>query len=341
LEYPDTASRNLFYEELLSRLEAMPGVEAATLSDGLPASGNGTRVFEVAGQEYGEDRDFPIAREGIVTPGYFRTFQTEILQGRAFTVQDRMDAPRVCIVNETFARTFLDGDAMGKTIRMGIRDTAARWLTVIGVVPDMRMEGIGNNEESPAGFYIPIAQGGVGDFVSIAVRTQTAPMTKTQEVRAAVGTIDPNLPIFQVMSMEGVIDRQTWFYNVFGKLFMVFGFTALFLAAVGLYGVMAFAVVQRTPEMGVRMAHGAEGRQLIALVMRKGATQLVVGLGIGLGLAVLVAGQLQMLLFEVNARDPIVFATVVATLAVAGLLASFIPARRVTKVDPVTALTPG
>ncbi|MFG1690975.1 ABC transporter permease [Gemmatimonadota bacterium] len=341
LEYPDTASKNLFYEALLPRLEAIPGVEVATLSDGLPASGNGTRVFEVEGQDYGEDDDFPIAHEGIVTPGYFRTFQAELLQGRAFSVSDRMSALRVCIVNETFARTFLDGDAMGKHIRMGIRDTDAQWLTVIGVVPDMRMEGIGNDEASPAGFYIPIAQGGVGNFVSIAARTQGPPLAKTQDVRSAVASIDPNLPIFRVMSMEGVIERQTWFYNVFGTLFMAFGFAALFLAAVGLYGVMAFAVAQRTQEMGVRMAHGAQGRQLIALVMRKGARQLAVGLGIGLGLAVLAAGQLQMILFEVNARDPSVFAAVIATLACAGLVASFIPARRVTKVDPVTALTPG
>ena len=341
VEYPDTASKNLFYEALLARLEAIPGVEAATLSDGLPASGNGTRVFEVEGQDYGEDDDFPIAREGIVTPGYFRTFQAEVLQGRAFSVSDRMSTLRVCVVNETFARTFLDGDAMGKHIRMGIRDTAAQWLTVIGVVPDMRMEGIGNNESSPAGFYIPIAQAGVGNFVSIAARTQGPPLAKTQDVRSAVASIDPNLPIFRVMSMEGVIERQAWFYNVFGTLFMAFGFAALFLAAVGLYGVMAFAVAQRTQEMGVRMAHGAQGRQLIALVMRKSARQLVVGLGIGLGLAVLAAGQLQMILFEVNARDPSVFAAVIVTLAGTGLLASFIPARRVTKVDPVTALTPG
>lgn len=341
LEYPDTASRTRFYEQLLSRLEAIPGVEAATLSDGLPASGNGTRVFEVEGQDYGEDDDFPIAREGIVTPGYFRTFQAEVLQGRAFSDSDRMSTLRVCVVNETFARTFLDGDAMGKHIRMGIRDTAAQWLTVIGVVPDMRMEGIGNNESSPAGFYIPIAQAGVGDFVSIAARTQGPPLAKTQDVRSAVASIDPNLPIFRVMSMEGVIERQAWFYNVFGTLFMAFGFAALFLAAVGLYGVMAFAVAQRTQEMGVRMAHGAQGRQLIALVMRRSARQLVVGLGIGLGLAVLAAGQLQMILFEVNARDPSVFAAVIVTLAFTGLLASFIPARRVTKVDPVTALTPG
>lgn len=121
---------------------------------------------------------------------------------------------------------------------------------------------------------------------------------------------------------------------------MAFGFAALFLAGVGLYGVMSLAVAQRTQEMGVRMAHGAQGGQLIALVMRRGAVQLGIGMGIGLLLAVLVAGQIQFILFEVNARDPSVFGLVLATLTVAGFLASFIPARRVTKVDPVTALTP-
>ncbi len=340
-EYPDTASRVQFYGELLPRLEAIPGVEAATLSDGLPASGNGARVFEVEGQDYATDDDFPNAREGIVTPGYFRTFQTKVLDGRAFRVADRRETLPVCVVNETFARTvFPDGNVLGKRIRMGVRDTTAQWLTVVGLVPDMKMEGIGNNEASPAGFYIPIAQSGVGNFVSIAVRTQGPPLAKTQDVRSAVVSIDANLPIFQIMSMEGVIDRQTFFFSVFGTLFMVFGFAALFLAAVGLYGVMSFSVAQRTQEMGVRMALGAQGRQLIGLVMRKGAVQLLIGLGIGLVIAVLAAGQLQIILFDMEARDPVVFASVLATLAVAGLLASFIPARRVTSVDPVSALTP-
>jgi predicted permease len=340
VEYPDTVSRLQFYAELLPRLEAIPGVEAATLSDGLPASGNGARVFEVEGQDYAEDDDFPTAREGIVTPGYFRTFQTEVLQGRAFGLADRQGALPVCVVNETFVRTFFANEnALGRRIRMGQRDTTAHWLTVVGVVPDMRMEGIGNNDASPAGFYIPIAQSGVGNFVSLALRTQGPPMSKTAEVRAAVASIDPNLPIFQVMSMEGVIDRQTFFFSVFGKLFMAFGFSALFLAAVGLYGVMSFAVAQRTHEMGVRMALGAQGRQLVGLVMRKGAVQLAIGLGLGLALAVLAAGRLQIILFEVNARDPAVFGTVLFTLASAGILASFIPAKRVTRVDPVSALT--
>jgi ABC-type antimicrobial peptide transport system permease subunit len=138
--------------------------------------------------------------------------------------------------------------------------------------------------------------------------------------------------------MPDVIKAQTWFYTTFGTLFMVFGFVALFLAAVGLYGVMSFSVSQRRTEMGVRMALGASGRSLIGLVMRKGAIQMAVGLVIGLILAGLATTPLQIVLFEVNARDPMVFGTIVVTLAVTGLLASFVPARRVTKVDPATAL---
>ena len=345
LEYPDTASRVAFFDLLLERLDGLPGVEAATLSDGLPAAGNGVRLIQVEGQEYAEEEDLPGAREGIVTPGYFRTFQTEVLQGRAFVASDRAGALPVVVVNETFARNFLDGDALGRRLRKRPPNTEfqgveSEWLTVVGVVPDMRMEGIGNSEASPAGFYIPIEQSDVGGTVTIALRTRNEPMAMTPEVRSAVAAIDPDLPIFQILDMEGVIARQTFFYTIFGKLFMAFGFAALFLAAVGLYGVMSFAVAQRTQEMGVRMAHGARSRQLIGLVMRKGARQLGIGLGIGLGLAILAAGQVQFILFEVNARDPVVFGLVVATLGVAGLLASFVPARRVTKVDPVTALTP-
>ena len=338
-EYPDTAERVRFYDELLPRLAAIPGVEAATLSDGLPASGNGTRVFEVEGASYATDDDFPLAREGIVTDGYFETFQTRVLSGRSFTRGDRRESQPVAVVNESFARTFFaDGDPLGRRIRMGVRDTTARWLTIVGVVPDLHMEGIGNNGGSPAGFYIPISQSGVGNFVSIALRTRGAPLEKTSEVRAAVTSIDPDLPIFRVMSMDGVIAEQTWFYRIFGTLFMAFGFAALFLASVGLYGVMSFSVTRRSHEMGVRMALGAQGGQLVWLVLRKGLVQLAIGLGIGLGLAALAAGPLQFILYEVQARDPAVFSAVVATLALIGVAASFIPARRVTRVDPVIAL---
>lgn len=340
-EYPDTASHIRFYDQLLPRLLAIPGVEAATLSDGLPASGNGTRVFEVEGGSYATDDDFPIAREGIVTPGYFETFRTPILQGRGFSTADRHESLPVAIANESFVRAFLpDGDPLGRRIRMGRRDTTAQWLTIIGVVPDMKMEGIANLDASPAGFYIPIAQSGVGTFVSIAVGTRGAPMRITPDVRAAVESLDRNLPIFEVLSMEDVIAKETWFYWLFGNLFMVFGFAALFLAAIGLYGVMSFAVSRRTQEMGIRMALGADGPVLVRLVMKRGVAQLAVGMVLGIGLAALAASPLQIILYEVRARDPMVFAMVVAALAFTGLLASFLPASRVTRVDPVVALTP-
>lgn len=138
--------------------------------------------------------------------------------------------------------------------------------------------------------------------------------------------------------MRVIIERQTWFYRVFGTFFMSFGICALFLAAAGLYGVMSFAVTQRTREMGVRSALGATGRQMIALVMRRSVIQLAIGLVLGLGLALAASGALQPVLYHVNPRDRVVFAGVVITLAAASLLASYLPARRVTRIDPVTAL---
>jgi predicted permease len=339
LEYPDTASRVGFYEHLLPRIQAIPGVEGATLSDGLPAAGNGTRVFEVEGATYATDDDYPIAREGIVTDGYFETFRVHVLRGRTFLRSDRRESQSVAVVNESFARRFFpDDDPLGRRIRMGVRDTTAHWLTVVGVVPDLYMQGIGNNDASPAGFYIPISQSGVGGYVNIAVRTREGPARFTDDVRAAVAAIDPKLPIFRVATLEEVIQRQTFFYHLFGTLFMGLGFAALFLAAVGLYGVMSFSVSRRSHEMGVRMAMGADAPRLVRLVLGKGVVQLGIGLAIGLGIAGLSTKPLQVVLYDVEARDPLVFGMVIATLVLVGVLASLVPAWRVTRVDPVEAL---
>ena len=340
MEYAEVHDRVAFYEQLLPRLNTIPGVEAATLSDGLPASGNGTRFFEIEGQSYPSDEDTPFAREGIVTPGYFETFQAPVLDGRAFTVMDMSESMPVAIVNATFVSTFIpDGDPLGRRMRIVVDDSAHAWMTVVGVVPDMKMEGIGNQGASPAGYYFPISQSPVGTLVSIAIRTQRAPMSITSDVRATVESLDANLPIYEVLSMEDVIASETWIYWLFGSMFMVFGFIALFLAAIGLYGVMSFAVTRRTQEMGIRMALGADGPRLVRLVMRRGIVQLGVGLTLGIGLAALVAGPLQIILYEVNTRDPGVFGAVAIVLAATGLLASFVPAQRVTRVDPVAALT--
>jgi predicted permease len=338
--YPDVASSIRFFEQLLPRLREVPGVEAATLSDGLPAAGNGSIPVQIEGKAYAQQSDYPLAREGIVTAGYFDTFETKILSGREFTSADTATSQAVAIINQSFARVHFSGiDAVGHQMKRIRPNPSEPWLTIVGVVPDLIMEGIGNNNASAVGYYIPIPQSDVANGVRIALRTRGDAGTLTPLVRSAVAELDSDLAIYEVNTMQRVIERQTWFYTVFGTFFMSFGVCALFLAAAGLYGVMSFAVTQRTREMGVRSALGAQGMQLIMLVMRKSVVQLAIGLALGLGLALLASGALQPVLYHVNPRDAAVFAGVVITLAAASLLASFLPARRVTKIDPVLALS--
>ncbi|HEY0872650.1 MAG TPA: ABC transporter permease [Vicinamibacterales bacterium] len=338
-DYPDSAASIRFFEELLPRLRAVPGVESATLSDGLPAAGNGAIPVQIEGKSYAHENDSPLAREGIVTPGYFETFQVKLLNGREFDTHDNATGQPVAIVNESFARVHFPGvDPVGrqmKRIRPGGKEP---WLTIVGVVPDLLMEGIGNNGASPVGYYIPIAQSDVANGVRIAIRTRGDASSVTPQIRAAVASLDPNLAIYEVTPLRRVIEQQTWFYNTFGTFFMAFGICALLLAAAGLYGVMSFAVSQRTREMGVRSALGAKGPQLIALVMRRSLVQLAVGIVLGLALAIFAAGALQPVLYRVDPRDASVFVLVVATLIIVSLAASLLPARRVTRIDPVRAL---
>ncbi len=337
--YADSAASIRFFEQLLPRLQAIPDVEAATLSDGLPAAGNGAITVQIEGKAYWQATDYPLAREGIVTPGYFDTFRAAVLAGREFRTSDVAGGQPVAIINQSFARLHFPGiDPLGHQFRRIRPNDKEPWLTVVGLVPDLIMEGIGNNNASPVGYYIPIAQSDVANGVRIAVRTRSDPAAMTSFVRSAVTSLDPELALYEVETMARVIERQTSFYTIFGTFFMAFGICALLLAAAGLYGVMSFAVTQRTREMGVRVALGAPGGQLIMLIMRKTLVQLAAGLALGLALALLVSGALQPVLYHVSPRDRFVFAAVLITLAAASLVASFLPARRVTRIDPVIAL---
>lgn len=337
--YADSAASIRFFEQLLPRLQAIPDVEAATLSDGLPAAGNGAITVQIEGKAYSQATDYPLAREGIVTPGYFDTFRAAVLAGREFRTSDVVGGQPVAIINQSFARLHFPGiDPLGHQFRRIRPNDKEPWLTVVGLVPDLIMEGIGNNNASPVGYYIPIAQSDVANGVRIAVRTPSDPAAMTSFVRSAVTSLDPELALYEVETMARVIERQTSFYTIFGTFFMAFGICALLLAAAGLYGVMSFAVTQRTREMGVRVALGAPGGQLIMLIMRKTLVQLAAGLALGLALALLVSGALQPVLYHVSPRDRFVFAAVLITLAAASLVASFLPARRVTRIDPVIAL---
>jgi predicted permease len=337
-KYPDSAASIRFFEQLLPKVQSVAGVEAGTLSDGLPASGNGSIVLEIQGQRYAQPTDRPSAREGIVTPGYFETFTVGLLGGREFITSDNAAGAPVAVVNASFARAHFGGEAIGRQFRRVRPRTTEPWMTIVGVVPDLLMEGIGNGNASPVGYYIPIAQSDVANGVRIAVRTRGDAATLAPQLRSAVAALDPDLALYEVRTLRRIIDQRTWFYTVFGTFFTTFGICALVLAAAGLYGVMSFAVTQRTREMGVRSALGAQGRELVLLIMRKSTIHLAIGLVIGVTLALVASTALQPVLYRVNPRDAVVFGAVIALLAAVSLLASFLPARRVTKIDPVVAL---
>jgi putative ABC transport system permease protein len=270
-------------------------------------------------------------------PGAFDVLRVSMLQGRGITEQDRDGSLPVAVVNETLARRYFDGDAIGKRIRMGGRSSEQDWRTIVGVVPDMYLEGL-NGNELVAAVYVPFAQSNARFMSVIASSRGGDPMALAQPVREAVLGVDPDLPIYFVQTLKKAIDDNHWFYMVFGVLFMVFGGAALFLAAVGLYGVMSTSVSNRTREMGVRMALGAERSNVLGLIMRQGLLQLGIGLTLGLALAVGVSNLLQMLLFDVNPRDPLTFVGIALVLTGTAAAACFVPARRATRVDPMHAL---
>ena len=255
-----------------------------------------------------------------------------------------MEALPVTIVNQSFARRyFAQQSATGKRIRLGRSESQNPWMTVIGVVPDIYVGGgtggIGSDQVSPEHIYTPVGQGD-NRFLSIAIKTAGPPLLITADVRDIVAGLDPNLPIYNALSMEEVIEANTWAFGVFGSLFGIFGVVALFMAAVGLYGVIAFSVSRRTQELGIRMALGAHGKDIIRLILRNASLQLAIGMAAGIGLGAAMGRPLQIMLYDVSPGDPSVYVATIVTLGFAGLLACVLPARRATQVDLVDALKP-
>ncbi len=341
-DYPDNESRLRFHEELVLGLEALPGARSVSLTSNLPASGAGMFWYGVEGEAYSTDQDYPFANRSVITPGFFSTFGVSVLEGQDFSDHDRAESIPVAIVNESFVRRhFADGSAVARRIRFGRSDSEQAWLTIVGVVPDLHVGGgvggIGSDDRIQEHVYIPLAQNARA-FMSIAIATGADPMALAPSVRGVIVGIDANLPIYNVDTMEGVIETSTWAFGLFGSLFAMFGGIALFMAAVGLYGVMAFSVSRRTQEMGIRMAMGARPHAIVGLVLKKGFTQLVIGMTVGLGLGAVLSSPLRVMLFEVSTADPTVYLTIVLTLCLAGFLACIVPARRATRVDLVEAL---
>ena len=334
--YTDTAMQKRFHEQLRERLMQIPGAKSAAIMSGLPAVGGNGGNFTVDGVTYNEDRDVPNSRWNSVSPGFFETFEIKAIRGRLLDDSDREAGLPVAVVNQAFAGRYFQGkDALGGRIRMGGRTSDRPWLTIVGIVPTL-YSGDPDEPRVPA-YYVPLAQNH-SSFASMAVQTTGNPLAITQQVRQIVMSLNPDIPIYFVYSMEEAFARPTWFIRVFGTMFMIFGFIALFLASVGLYAVMSFAVSRRVREVGIRMALGAQARDVIRMIFGQGAWQLGVGLVLGLGLAYGVANLLTIILFDVQPRDPSIFGSVVVVLAAAGLAACMVPARRATRVDPLVAL---
>jgi putative ABC transport system permease protein len=336
--YTDTVAQMQFYDQLLGRVAALPGVKSATITAGLPAAerGFGGTSFAIEGKAYPTEKDYPSARTVASSPDLFATLQIPARAGRLFNSGDRPATLPVAIVNEAFVKKFFPGASpIGHRVRFGGAKSTDPWLTIVGVVADVFA---GDPEHpKPEVIYRPILQNH-SNFVYVAARTTGDPMAVTSGVRTAVASLNPDIPLYWVYSLKEAIARPTWFIRVFGTMFMIFGFVALFLASVGLYAVMSFSVSRRTREVGIRMALGAQGRDVVRMIFGQGALQLGVGMAFGLALALGISQLLKIVLFQVQPRDPAVFGGVTVVLVVVGLFACFIPARRATLVDPLVAL---
>jgi putative ABC transport system permease protein len=250
------------------------------------------------------------------------------------------DSARVAVVNETMVQRFWPkDDPLGKRFKFGgATDTSTAWLTVIGVAADVKQRRLSAPPENQ--FYLPYAQSAQAAWRSMAlvVRTASAPEKMAPPVREAMRRVDPNLPAYNVMTMTEVLERSYWQPRLYGMIFGSFAVIAVILAAVGVYGVIAYAVAQRTHEIGVRMALGAQTRDVLGMVVRQGLVLTALGVAIGLAGAFAVTGVLRSMLFGVTARDPLTFVGIPLLLAAVALVASWLPARRAARVDPIVAL---
>jgi predicted permease len=342
-DYPDAESREQFFTRLRERLEEEPGVVSAALGTTLPGLGGPRYFISVGGATYATDRDHPAVTTTVVSRDYFETFGVQLAQGRDFTtIETQGEGDPVVIVNQSFADRHLAGTpVIGEQVRLGLSDSTRPWRRVIGVVPDMHIGGnvggIGDDKVPPERMFLP--QGALDvSFMSLAVRTSGDPLELGPAIRSLVVELDPNLPVYELLPLEQAMSDATWAFGLFGSLFTIFGAAALFLAAVGLYGVMAFSVSQRRREMGVRMALGAEPPAIVRLVLGKGVRQLAVGMVLGVALGALLSWGMEYILYGVQTDDLVVYASIVATLSVAGLLACLLPAHAATRTDPVTAI---
>ena len=334
-KYSEDRQKISFYDRLVEKIRALPGVQTVGVSSGLPLGNNGWQTsFRVEGQPEPEPGHTPLTEACVATPDYFQAMGITLLKGRNFTEQDVKDGPHVTLIDEEFARRYWPGEeAVGKNIRNGRNDPS---ITVIGIVRRVKMDGL-NEDSNRVQSYYPFRQLPNGGM-TVVVKTANDPMGIVSAARQQVLEIDPDQPVYNVNTMEQLRADSIAPDRLTLMLLGSFAAVALILAGVGIYGVMAYSVTQRTHEIGIRMALGARQGDVLGMVIRQGMKLAVVGLAIGLGGAWLTTRLMSSLLFGVSATDPMTFTVISVILAGVALGACFVPARRATKVDPMIAL---
>lgn len=339
-QFPDDEAAAHFFEQLIPKLGGLPGVESAGATTSLPAAGNiGMSAFVLEGEsEPKQLQDARMSRQLAITPGYLQTARIPLLRGRTFTIADTRDSQRVVLIDEDGARAwFPNQDPIGHQLRaLGKPGEPPKWATIVGVIRPVIYDRLTNRRPLPAIYF---AQNQVSErFMSVMVRTKTDPAKLANLARNTVLSVNKDLPIYRVFTMDEVVAQSFWDRRFFGTLFTIFAGLALFLASLGLYGVMAYSVRQRTQEIGVRMALGAQTGDVLRLVTSQGLRLILTGLAIGFVSAFFLAKLLAGNLSGISAHDPPSFALVPIVLFLVGLAACYLPARAAMRLDPMDAL---
>jgi putative ABC transport system permease protein len=334
-KYPTPALSNAFHQQILDRIKVLPGVESAGVINHTPLSGFGLIAFMgIEGQRKPDPKKDKPVGVGAVSPDYFRTMKIPLISGRVTEESDRADAPKVGVVNQAFAHHYFGNDsAVGKRVGFGCKEDLCR--TIVGVVGNIRQESL--TDEVVPELYLPITQMPMNGM-TVMVRTTTDPLSLTNAIRSQVLAIDPNQPIYDVRTLQNRVAEGLSVSRSLMLLFSAFAVLALVLASVGTYGIVSYSVGQRTHEIGIRMALGAQRTHVLKLILRSGVILATVGIALGLASAFALTRFLTSLLFGVTATDRSTFLLVSLGLFVVALAASLIPARRATKVDPLVAL---
>ncbi len=333
--YSEPAKRAALFERVLAELRSQPGVKAVAAT--LPLLGGWQSGFSLEGRPEPPPGQRPSADIARVSPDYFSVMGIRVLSGRVFEERDREGAPTVCIVDETFARTHWPGESpLGKRVKFGALDSKDNpWMEVVGQVAHVKNYGV--DEESRVELYLPYLQN-TGSGFALLVKTDHAAGVAAASMRAAMRAASPEIPLYQLRAVDELVAERSAERRLVAQLITVFAAVALVLAAVGIYGVMSYAVAQRTQEIGIRMALGAGEESILQMVLRNGAVLAVTGVSIGLLAAFLLARLITSLLFQTSAADPPTFSLVPLLLLGVALLACYLPARRAARVDPMTAL---